>query len=83
MTTASKETMLADFYASLRIPRTEPTQRWIRVRLGDRLVADSRRALLHTDFGPGVLPTYYRPIDDVDTPALVDEHDGPDGMTRW
>ena len=28
-------------------PLVEPTPRWIRVRIGDELVADSRRALLH------------------------------------
>jgi hypothetical protein len=28
-------------------PLAEPTPRWIRVRIGEELVADSRRALLH------------------------------------
>src|SRR6266480_1458610 len=45
-------------------PLVEPTPRWIRVRIGDELVADSRRALLHVQYGRGALahsflPTYY------------------------
>jgi uncharacterized protein (DUF427 family) len=50
----------------------------VRVRLGDLLVADSTRALLLVQYGPGVLPTYYLPLEDVRPGALVDERDG-----RW
>ena len=51
-------------------PLAEPTPRWIRVRLGGELVADSRRALLHVQYGRGelprsFLPTYYVPMCDV------------------
>ena len=53
-------------------PSVEPTARRIRVRLGGRVVADSTRALLHLVYGPGTLPTYYIPLDDVVPGALVD-----------
>ena len=46
-------------------PRVEPSPRWVRVRAGDRWVADSRRALLLAWYGPGMLPTYCFPADDV------------------
>jgi uncharacterized protein (DUF427 family) len=38
---------------------------------------------LHVDYGPEVLPTYYLPLEDVDASALVDRHEGENGMTRW
>lgn len=69
--------------AAAGLPLVEPTERWIRVRLGNQLVADSRRALLHISYGPTSLPTYFLPLDDVDRDALVDPHEGPDGTTRW
>lgn len=53
--------------------RVEPTPRWIRVRARDRWVADSRRAMLLVWFGPGRLPTYCIPADDVDQAALCPE----------
>ncbi|MBV9953001.1 MAG: DUF427 domain-containing protein [Acidimicrobiia bacterium] len=43
----------------------EPTDRHIRVRRGDLVLADSHRAQLLVWFGPGVLPTYAIPADDV------------------
>jgi uncharacterized protein (DUF427 family) len=61
----------------------EPTGRRIRVRLGGRLVADSTRALLLIQYGPGGLPTYYVPLDDVAADALVDEARGDDGRVTW
>jgi uncharacterized protein (DUF427 family) len=69
-------------------PSAEPTPRWVRVRLGDELVADSRRALLHVQYGPGALPrshlpTYYVPADDVVPGVLVDPGDVADGLTVW
>ena len=42
-------------------PLVEPSPRWIRVRLGDELVADSRHALLHVTYGPGPLPRSFLP----------------------
>ena len=61
-------------------PLVEPSPRWVRVRLGDELIADSRRALLHVQYGPSelprsFLPTYYVPRDDVTPGVLVDEED--------
>lgn len=49
----------------LPAPRVEPTPRWVRVRAGGVWVADSRRALLLAWYGPGMLPTYCFPSDDV------------------
>jgi uncharacterized protein (DUF427 family) len=46
-------------------PRVEPSPRWIRVRAGGEWVADSRRALLLAWYGPGMLPTYCFPPEDV------------------
>jgi uncharacterized protein (DUF427 family) len=68
-------------------PLAEPTPRWIRVRLGGELVADSRRAMLHVQYGPGdlprsFLPTYYVPLDDVRPGVLVDPQED-DGLTTW
>ena len=69
-------------------PLVEPTPRWIRVRIGDELVADSRRALLHVQYGRGALPrsflpTYYVPVDDVMPAALVDPVEAETGLTVW
>ena len=66
----------------------EPSPRWVRVRLGDQLVADSRRALLHVQYGPGelpraFLPTYFLPRDDVTPGVLVDEAQDAGGLTTW
>lgn len=51
-------------------PHVEPTPRWIRVLAGDTPVADSKRALLLSWYGPGRLPTYCLPADDVRTELL-------------
>jgi uncharacterized protein (DUF427 family) len=69
-------------------PLVEPTPRWIRVRLGDELVADSRNALLHVTYGPGplprsFLPTYYVPSDDLRPGVLTDRHEDNTGLTTW
>jgi uncharacterized protein (DUF427 family) len=51
-------------------PRIELSPRWIRVKFGDAIIADSKRALLLREYGPG-LPAYYFPRADVrvDVPA--------------
>ena len=69
-------------------PLVEPTPRWIRVRIGDEVVADSRRALLHVQYGRGALPrsflpTYYLPVDDVMPAALVDPVEAETELTAW
>src|SRR5215210_1132860 len=68
-------------------PLVEPTPRWIRVRLGGELVADSRRALLHVQYGPSelprsFLPTYFVPREDVRPGVLTDEQE-TDGLFTW
>jgi uncharacterized protein (DUF427 family) len=69
--------------AALDVEHVEPTPRRIRVRLGSRLVADSRRALLMLRIGPKGLPTYFLPREDVVGGALVDAVTGADGQTTW
>lgn len=66
-------------------PFVERTPRWIRVRFGGEIVADSRRALLLVQYGPGRLPAYYFPPDDVRMDLLEQsEPDPQDGDTaRW
>jgi uncharacterized protein (DUF427 family) len=56
-------------------PFEEPTERWIRVAFGGRFVADSRRARLLVQYGPGRLPTYFLPRADVDETALTNARD--------
>jgi uncharacterized protein (DUF427 family) len=51
-------------------PSVEPTERWIRVRFGGEVLADSRGALLLIQYGPGGFPTYYFPQVDVRMAAL-------------
>ena len=69
-------------------PLVEPTARWIRVRSGDQLVADSRRALLLVQYGPGplprtFLPTYFVPSEDLRPDVLTDRHEDDAGLTTW
>jgi uncharacterized protein (DUF427 family) len=64
-------------------PSVEPSERRIRVRLGDQVVADSQRAQLLIQYGPGGLPTYYLPAEDVRAGVLVDEVRGEGGQCRW
>lgn len=61
---------LATWSNGLPPPHVEPSPRWIRVRAGDTEIADSRRALLLSWYGPGMLPTYCIPADDVRTDLL-------------
>jgi uncharacterized protein (DUF427 family) len=58
----------------------EPTPRWVRVKAGDTLVGDSRRALLLSWYGPGMLPTYCLPADDVATDLLAPAADAGPGL---
>ena len=74
-------------------PSVEPTARWIRVQFGGQFIADSKRALLLIEYGPGRLPTYYFPPGDVrmealqpldgDKPNQVAEIDQPEGRTYY
>ena len=51
-------------------PSIHPSPRWVRVRVGDTWIADSRRSLLLVRYGREVLPTYCVPADDVRTDLL-------------
>ena len=42
-------------------PLIELSPRWVRVKAGEVLLADSRHTLLLREYGPGRLPTYYFP----------------------
>lgn len=69
-------------------PLVEATPRWIRVRLADELIADSRSALLHVQYGSSdlprsFLPTYYLPSEAVTPGVLVDSADDGTGLTVW
>ncbi len=54
-------------------PFVEPSPRWVRVRAGDTEIANSRRTLLLSWYGPGRLPTYCFLPEDVRT-ELIDEN---------
>ncbi len=47
----------------------EPSPRWVRAKIGDITVADSKRVLLLWEEGK-VLPVYLFPLDDVRTELL-------------
>ena len=64
-------------------PLVEPTPRRIRVRFADTVVADSDRAQLLIQYGPGGLPTYYLPREDVRDGCLMDETAEPSGRRTW
>ncbi len=64
------------FDMPIPVPRVEPTPRWIRVRAGETWLADSRRASLLAWYGPGMLPTYCFPADDVRVDLLRETGDG-------
>jgi uncharacterized protein (DUF427 family) len=64
----------------LPAPRVEPSPRWVRARAGDVWVADSRRVLLLAWYGPGMLPTYLFPAEDVRTDLLAPSPGGARGM---
>lgn len=79
---------LSDLAGTPWWPVAEPTPRWIRVRLGGELIADSRRALLHVQYGPGplphsFLPTYFLPMEDVRLDVLTDPEKDDEGTTTW
>jgi uncharacterized protein (DUF427 family) len=46
-------------------PAVEPSPRWVRVRFGGKIIADSKRVLLLRQYDPGRLPTYCFPAADV------------------
>lgn len=48
----------------------EPSERWVRVKYNDRVIADSRMPLLLIQFGPSVMPTYFFTFDEIDVDVL-------------
>lgn len=72
-------TDLARWDIELPEPRVEPTPRRIRVRVGDTEVGDSQRAMLLVWYGPGMLPTYCLPAEDVRTDLLTPSAAAGDG----
>src|ERR1700712_3281975 len=81
-------------HAAARWPMIEPSPRWIRVRAGGDVVADTRRALLviqspkgthdlrAVPLGPVPLPTYYVPVDDV-RPGTLTNPEQDDDYLWW
>jgi uncharacterized protein (DUF427 family) len=61
----------------------EPSARWVRVKAGDAVVADSRRTVLLQWYGPGRMPTYFFPAEDVRTDLLTrsQAQPGPDRIS--
>ena len=65
-------------------PAVEPTARWVRVRFGGQVIADSQRALLLRQYGPHQMPTYYFQQADVRMDALLPSTDAaPDSEVSW
>ena len=46
-------------------PLVEPSRRWVRVKFGGEIIADSKQVLFLQQYGPDRLPTYYFPTADV------------------
>ena len=63
-------------------PTVEPTPRWVRVQFGGEIIADSKRALLLIQYGPGRLPAYYFPQADVRMSALQAAADEGEGQVE-
>jgi uncharacterized protein (DUF427 family) len=66
-------------------PAVEPSSRWVRVKFGGALIADSRRTLLLRQYGgPGQMPTYYFPQEDVRMDRFAPSADAtPGGEVAW
>ncbi len=65
-------------------PAAEASSRWVRVGLNAKTVADSRRTQLLVQYGPPpMLPTYFFPIEDIDSSALVNKQTRDDGSHQW
>ena len=66
------------------MPTVEPTARWVRVRFAGQVIADSRHALLLTQYGRDQLPNYYFPQSDVRMESLVVSTGAdPDDEVGW
>lgn len=74
--------MAEEGFSRFPVPLAEPSERWVRVRLGGETVADSRRPVLLLQYGPGRLPAYFFPAESVRTDLLT-APEGRDGVRRW
>jgi uncharacterized protein (DUF427 family) len=74
--------MSDDKFAALGKPKMYPSERWVRVNFGGQTIADSKNPTLLTQYGPGGLPTYYFPEDDVRMDILTNPQQR-DGKTFW
>jgi uncharacterized protein (DUF427 family) len=65
-------------------PTLVQSERWVRVRFDDIVIAESRSAVLLLQYGPPPkLPTYFFSPEDIDGARLVNRREGPDGATMW
>jgi uncharacterized protein (DUF427 family) len=66
-------------------PRVERSPRWVRVKYDGTYIADSKKVVLLRQYGPGKLPTYYFPKEDVHLEMLVSNGNKPsaDGFIGW
>ena len=61
----------------------EPSPRWIRTKFGWNYIADSKKALLHIDYGPRELPNYYFPKEDVNFDYFIPNNDSNNVLVQW
>lgn len=61
----------------------EPTARWVRVKFGGEIIADSKRVLLLVQYPPVGLPAYYFAPADVRVPIPAERERDDTGRARW
>jgi uncharacterized protein (DUF427 family) len=71
-----------EFFAQARKGSIEPSERWVRVKLDEETVADSKNSLLLIQFAPGVTPTYFFTADEVAMNHLLSPVER-DGKRYW
>jgi uncharacterized protein (DUF427 family) len=64
-------------------PIVEASPRWVRVKFGGQMIADSKAVLLLRQYGPGRLPAYYFPQADVRMDLLELLVDDQPGEARY
>jgi len=69
-------------YEQLPGPKTESSERWVRVKLNDKTIADSKQPTLLLQYGPGMLPTYFFKENQVRMDLLEDAGQ-VDGKQFW
>ncbi len=66
----TKQPSIIEALRQMERGNVEASPRWVRVRQGDTLIADSHAPLLLVQFGPHVMPTYFFKLDEVDMSLL-------------